>query len=72
MIDNAPSVQILTGIFRPCFFIEEPPFDIYDDFPESFGDVREEEITILLPSLLKQIPAVMDDESSLIRSGQHG
>ena len=59
----------------PCFFIDdEDPYDIYDDFPESPGDVREEEITILLPVLLKQILAVIGDESgygSTLCEGQH-
>lgn len=57
-------MQILTVILRPCFFVDEDPYDIYDDFPESFGDVREEEIMILLPCLLKHILAVIEHENS--------
>ena len=67
--------QILTVYLRPCFFIDdEDQYDIYDDFPESLGDVREEEITILLPVLLKQVLAVIGDESgysSALCEGQH-
>lgn len=64
MVDRDQSAQILTAIFRPCFFInDDSPYDINDDFPESLGDVREEEITLLLPCLLKQILAVIDDEN---------
>lgn len=75
MDSMTPSMQILTASFRPCFFInDESPYDIYDDFPESFGDVLEEEITILLPCLLRWILAVIDDESSYgsaLCEGQH-
>jgi hypothetical protein len=61
MIDSCPSIKILRGIFRPSFFIDdESPYDIYDDFPESLGDVREEEIAILLPFLMRRILAVTE------------
>jgi hypothetical protein len=67
--------QILTVYLRPCFFVDdEAPYNIYDDFPELLGGVREEEITILLPVLLKQILAVIGDESghsSALCEGQH-
>jgi hypothetical protein len=68
-------MQILTVYLRPCFFVnDESLYDIYDDFPESVGGVREEEIMILLPFLLRQIMAVIDDESgygSTLCEGQH-
>jgi hypothetical protein len=75
MVDYGSSTQTLRVIFRPSFFIDdESLYDIYDDFPESVGDVREEEIMILLPFLLRQIMAVIDDESgygSTLCEGQH-
>ena len=51
-------------------------FDIRDDFPESLGDIREEEIAILLP-MVKRILAVIDDgnqadDSGPLCEGQHG
>ncbi|MGP8153023.1 MAG: hypothetical protein ACLQBQ_02600 [Smithella sp.] len=56
-------MQILTAYLRPCFFIDddEAEYEIYDHFPELLGEVREEEVTILLPSLLKQILKVIED-----------
>lgn len=58
-------MQILTAYLRPCFFIDddEAVYEIYDHFPKSLGEVREEEVTILLPSLLKQILKVIADEN---------
>jgi hypothetical protein len=57
--------QILTVSFNPCFFIdEEDLYEIYDDFPKTLGAVWEEEITILLPYLVRQILAVIEDEKS--------
>ena len=61
MVDSGSSIKILTGIFRPSSFIDdEPPYDIYDDFPQLLGDVRDEEIAILLPFLMKRILTVTE------------
>ena len=57
--------QILTAYLRPCFFGEddEADYEIYDHFPGSLGEVRDEEITILMLVLLKHILAVIEDGS---------
>lgn len=51
--------------------------DIIDDFPEPIVRVLDEEITILLPHLVKRIMTIVDyereeDERSPLYKSQHG